>query len=162
MRALFAFLLLYCMFFSVTGDDIVNQFIIDTISAFGFTSPTILYDGDMPEICFTRQWVLCLDYEYEQTILPDKKGTPSVLKFIFCCYAFQECKQKQYFYWKLVTRMTFICHIFSNWKTILCLRNCLEELRRCGRGRTQKHATFPNSFWAIRYSKTDAKDNHLV
>ena len=79
MRALLAFVLLYCMFFSVAGDDTVNQFITDTISAFGFTSPTILYHGDMPEICLTRQWVLCLDYEYEQTILLDKKGTPSVL-----------------------------------------------------------------------------------
>ena len=74
MRALLAFLLLYCMLLSVTGDDTVNQFITDTISAFGFTSPTILYDGDMPEICLTRQCVLCLNYEYEQTILPDKIG----------------------------------------------------------------------------------------
>ena len=74
MRGLLRVLLLYWMLFTVTGYEAVNQFITDTISTFGFTSPTIIYHGDAPEICFTRQWVLCLNYENQQTILPDNKG----------------------------------------------------------------------------------------
>ena len=76
MGGLLRLLLLYWMFFSVTGDEAANQFIADTISTFGFTSPTIIYHGDAPEICFTHQWVLCLNYENEQAIIPKDKGTP--------------------------------------------------------------------------------------
>ena len=75
MRGLLGFFFLFWMFCSVTGDDTVNQFIIDTIDTFRFTSPTILYHGDAPEICFTHQWVLCLNYENEQAILLKEKGT---------------------------------------------------------------------------------------
>ena len=61
--------LVYWIFaFDAKGDEIENQFISDVISTFGFTSPIILYHGDAPEICFTRQWVLCLNYEDEQDI----------------------------------------------------------------------------------------------
>ena len=55
-------------------DDNVNSFITDVISKFRLISPTIVYDGDAPHICFTNQWVLCLNLENEQTILQKGKG----------------------------------------------------------------------------------------
>ena len=59
--------------FGAKGDELENQFITDIISTFEFTSPKILYHGDAPEICYTRLWVHCLNYEDEQNI--EKSGS---------------------------------------------------------------------------------------
>ena len=57
---------LLCVFPYVHGDDVMSKFITDMISSFNLISPTIIYHGNPPEICMTRQWVLCLDQENEQ------------------------------------------------------------------------------------------------
>ena len=62
-------LLLFWMFPTVVNcDDKMNVFVTDIISTFQLLSPTILYHGDAPEICFTKDWVLCLNLENEQAI----------------------------------------------------------------------------------------------
>ena len=38
----------------------MDIFIKDLVATFQFTSPTILYDEEVPEICYTSQWLLCL------------------------------------------------------------------------------------------------------
>ena len=72
-------LLLLWMFSNVIQcDDNVNSFITDVISTFRLISPTIIYHENAPEICFTNQWVLCLNIEDQQDILVLKtkdKGT---------------------------------------------------------------------------------------
>ena len=71
------FLLLFWMFPTVINcDDKINGFITDIISTFQLLSPTILYHGDAPEICFTNPWVLCLNLENEQAILMKDEGNP--------------------------------------------------------------------------------------
>ena len=56
-------------------EDNMNGFIVDLMSSFRLLSPTIIYHGDAPEICFTSYWTLCLNQENEQTILLEEKGT---------------------------------------------------------------------------------------
>ena len=41
-------------------DNNMNGFISDLILTFRLISPTIIYHGDAPELCFTTPWVLCL------------------------------------------------------------------------------------------------------
>ena len=55
-------------------DDNINNFISDLISSFGLMSPTLIYHGDAPEICFTHHWLLCLNLENEHAILMEEKG----------------------------------------------------------------------------------------
>ena len=60
---------------SVRSEDTLSIFIADVISKWGLVSPTIIYQGDAPEICFQKQ-MLCLDQEDEESmiqIVPDKK-----------------------------------------------------------------------------------------
>ena len=72
----FGILLLLWMFSNVIQcDDNVNGFIRDVISTFGLISPTIIYHENAPEICFTNQWVLCLNNENEQAIFQEGTGT---------------------------------------------------------------------------------------
>ena len=59
-------------------DDNMNGFISDVISSFRLISPTIIYHGDAPELCFTTPWVLCL----QQDIL--KEGKEIIYNFEFC------------------------------------------------------------------------------
>ena len=74
MVGLFSLNLVYWIFaFGARGDELENQFITDIFSTFGFNSPMILYHGDAPEICFTHQWVHCVNYENEQNI--EKSGS---------------------------------------------------------------------------------------
>ena len=49
-------------------DDNINSFISDLITSFKLISPTLIYHGDAPEICFTHHWVLCLNLENEQAL----------------------------------------------------------------------------------------------
>ena len=72
MGFLFLFLMLPNM---IKCEDNMNGFISDLILSFSLTSPTIIYDGDAPEICFTTPWVLCL----HQDVLKEGKET----KFYF-------------------------------------------------------------------------------
>ena len=58
----------------VNGDHSLNLFFNDIITKFRLTSPTLIYQGVVPEICMTHQWLLCLDQEDEQDILPDVYG----------------------------------------------------------------------------------------
>ena len=57
MGFLFLFLMLPNM---MKCEDNMNGFISDLILSFRLTSPTIIYHGHAPEICFTTPWVLCL------------------------------------------------------------------------------------------------------
>ena len=59
----------------VICDDTLNAFIADSISTFKLLSPTIVYHGDAPEMCFTHDRVLCLNLENEQDITVEQKGT---------------------------------------------------------------------------------------
>ena len=68
----------------VLSDDVLNGFIKDIISTFKLQSPTLVYHGQAPELCFTHHWVLCMNLEFEQGILMDAKG-----KSIFISKSFQ-------------------------------------------------------------------------
>ena len=75
------FLYLFWMSTSVIKcDDNINSFITDVISKFRLKSPTIVYHGSAPEICFTNQWVLCLNLENEQNIIQKGKGNANTTK----------------------------------------------------------------------------------
>ena len=66
--------LLSSMFLGVCGDDgNLNDFIADILSTFTLTSPTIVFDEIVPEVCMTQQWVLCVsnDLQSEQKELAD-------------------------------------------------------------------------------------------
>ena len=67
-REMVKFLPLFGLFLGVNGDDMLNSFIIDIISTFKLTSPTIIYHGEALEICMTH-WVLCLDQENQQEVI---------------------------------------------------------------------------------------------
>ena len=49
-----------CLLLHVKGDPTVDTFVMDIIETFHSRSPTIIFDEYAPEICFTRQWVLCV------------------------------------------------------------------------------------------------------
>ena len=49
-----------CLLLHVKGDPTVDTFVMDIIETFHSRSPTIIFDEYAPEICFTRQWVLCI------------------------------------------------------------------------------------------------------
>ena len=68
MGFLFRFLMLP---YGMKCEDNMNGFISDLILSFSLTSPTIIYDGDAPEICFTTPWVLCL----HQDVLKEGRET---------------------------------------------------------------------------------------
>ena len=57
--------LLLLMALRANGADngTLNAFIKDIITTFRMTSPTIVYSNDeeVPEICYTNQWVSCLN-----------------------------------------------------------------------------------------------------
>ena len=59
-------------------DDNMNGFISDLILTFRLISPTIIYHGEAPELCFTTPWVLCL----HQDVL--KEGRDATYNFDFC------------------------------------------------------------------------------
>ena len=59
-------------------DEQMNGFILDLISTFRLTSPTIIYQDDAPEVCFTIPWVLCLDQENVQAELFEEEGTKTL------------------------------------------------------------------------------------
>ena len=63
-------------------DDNINSFISDLITSFKLISPTLIYHGDAPEICFTHHWVLCLNLESEQAILTEEKGRYTTYRLI--------------------------------------------------------------------------------
>ena len=65
-------------------DDNVNSLITDVISKFRLKFPTVLYHGSAPELCFTNQWVLCLNLENEQTLIQKEKGITTSINY-FCC-----------------------------------------------------------------------------
>ena len=61
------FLVLILMLPNATKcDENLSRFISDLISSYALISPTIIYHGHAPEICFTSHWVLCLNTEKEQ------------------------------------------------------------------------------------------------
>ena len=59
-------------------DDNMNGFISDLILTFRLISPTIIYHGDAPELCFTTPWVLCLHQDIPQ------EGRETTYNFDFC------------------------------------------------------------------------------
>ena len=63
--------LMLCVLSGVNGNDDLNLFISDIIKEFRLISPVIIYNGDIPDICMTHQWLLCLDQEGEQEIILD-------------------------------------------------------------------------------------------
>ena len=58
-RIMFASLLLW-MCTDVSGNQIY-PFLEDIIANFELTAPTIILDDDVPELCMSIQWVLCLN-----------------------------------------------------------------------------------------------------
>ena len=66
MRGYLALFLLLFTLHHVQGDDSVNGFITDIILSLRLVSPTIIYHGHVPEICMSRQWVLCLEEGNDQ------------------------------------------------------------------------------------------------
>ena len=71
MRRCSTLLLLFFTLHHVHGDDSVNGFITDIILSLRLISPTIIYHGDTPEICMSRQWMLCLDEGNDQKKLAE-------------------------------------------------------------------------------------------
>ena len=68
-RVWFAILLvLSCKFLHAKCNENVDSFVRDIIKTFQSRSPTIIFDEYAPEICMTRQWVLCV------TNGPDTEG----------------------------------------------------------------------------------------
>ena len=67
-------------------DDNVNSLITDVISKFGLKLPTVVYHGSAPEICFTNQWVLCLNLENEQTMNRPMKGQGITRSINYFCW----------------------------------------------------------------------------
>ena len=61
----------FCMLLGVNGDDNLNLLFTDIIAKFRLISPTIIYQGEIPEICITHSWLLCLDQEDELEVHPD-------------------------------------------------------------------------------------------
>ena len=58
-------LLMNCM---VNAEDTISSFIRDMMTNFHLSSPTIVYDSDeVPEICYTDQWVLCISSQVEKS-----------------------------------------------------------------------------------------------
>ena len=49
-----------CLLLHVKGDPTVDTFVMDIIETFHSRSPTIIFNEYAPEICFTRQRVLCV------------------------------------------------------------------------------------------------------
>ena len=73
-RMLFNLFVLLCMCAGIDGNDesetILNSFLEDIITSFQFISPTIIYTTDeAPEICLTKQWLLCLENAPEIDLL---------------------------------------------------------------------------------------------
>ena len=61
------------MLSDVSGDGNLNNFIEDTVSTFALTSPTIVFNENIPKICMTQHWVLCVSdtHQSEQDELAD-------------------------------------------------------------------------------------------
>ena len=59
-------LLLLWMGLAANGEDMMSHFIGDMIDTYHLLRPTIVYDRneETPDICYTRQWVLCLPSEH--------------------------------------------------------------------------------------------------
>ena len=58
-------LLMNCM---VNAEDTISSFVRDMMATFHLSSPTIVYNGDeVPEICYTDQWVLCISSQVEKS-----------------------------------------------------------------------------------------------
>ena len=58
---LFSLIFLLWMCASVNGDDTLSTFMGDIITTFRLIAPTVIYAmEEAPEICLTRQWLLCL------------------------------------------------------------------------------------------------------
>ena len=68
----FGLVLGFFMLLGVNGDANLNLLFTDIITKYSLISPTIIYHGEIPEICITRQWLMCLDQEDELEIHPDK------------------------------------------------------------------------------------------
>ena len=68
----FRLLLGVCILLGVNGDANLNSLFTDIITKFRLISPTIIYQGEIPEICITHHWLLCLDQEDELKIHPDE------------------------------------------------------------------------------------------
>ena len=49
----------------VNGEEPIDQFIVHIIETWKVLSPTIVYNGDMPESCYALNFVLCLHNENE-------------------------------------------------------------------------------------------------
>ena len=62
----------FCMLHGVNGNANLNSLFTDIITKFRLISPTIIYHGEIPDICLTRSWLLCLDQEKELEIQPDE------------------------------------------------------------------------------------------
>ena len=59
---LWGLLIVLSMGFRVNGEGNISSLIKDIMITFRLTSPTIVYDNNeaAPEICYSDQWVLCL------------------------------------------------------------------------------------------------------
>ena len=61
MLTLFCWVSLLLILKGIKGDDHFEGFIGDIISEWNLQSPTIVVQDDLPDMCKTSQWVLCVD-----------------------------------------------------------------------------------------------------
>ena len=68
-QCLLGLFLLLWMGSRVYAEDTTSLFLQDLITTFDLVSPTIVYDADeeAPEICYTKEWVLCLPHFSNKT-----------------------------------------------------------------------------------------------
>ena len=63
-------------FYLKVHQNVVDNFVRDILKTYRSRSPTIIFDEDAPEICWTQNWVLCLSNG------PDKEGNEELEVFI--------------------------------------------------------------------------------
>ena len=60
MRSLISLVFLSFIILGVSGERILNDFIVDIVSTFNLRSPTVIFNENVPELCMTKHWVLCV------------------------------------------------------------------------------------------------------
>ena len=75
--SLITFFLLYGIFTISHGTELQHfeAFIKDIIKTWQFRAPTVLFKDDLPELCMTHQWLLCLSDDGDDSELSNHLGS---------------------------------------------------------------------------------------
>ena len=77
MVRLLGLLLLLWIDLWVNGEEELDVFINDIAATFQLSSPTIIFDGeDVPEVCYTSPWLLCLPSNQPEIDLKELPNNP--------------------------------------------------------------------------------------